>query len=112
MGSVAEEGQLDQMILPEVVTGPLRSALKEANDAAKRLNPALEVLERGLTKASPEREAQYAVHLAILLARIEKLTTELRTVRLWSLEMGHFLKHWHPIGPSFPVEAGGQPGRQ
>ncbi|HEY8200486.1 MAG TPA: hypothetical protein VII47_03950, partial [Actinomycetota bacterium] len=93
--------RLEPVPPPVVSPAEIRAALTDATNAGKRLAPALKVLERGLNKASPARTAQYAPHLTMLHARVAALADEMRTVRLWSLEMAHFLESWHPIGPSF-----------
>lgn len=108
MSDIARIERLESLAPPPEQLG---SALIEATDAGKRLASALAVLERGLGKASPARAAQYAPQLMVLQERVVALTAEMRTVRLWSLEMAHFLQSWHPVAPSFAPDGGSSMGR-
>lgn len=111
MSDIAAVERLEPESFEATSSGGFRAALTEATKVSKRLPPALRSLERALDKASVARTAQYAPELFMLQRRLAALATEIRAVRLMTLETAHFLEHWHPIGPSFGRQGDSQVGR-
>jgi hypothetical protein len=110
MSDIAAVERLESESLQVTSRGVIRDALTETTKVSKRLPPALRSLERALDKASVARRAQYAPELLMLQGRLVTLAAEIRAVRLMTLEMAHFLEHWHPIGPSFGQQGRSQAG--
>ena len=109
MNDVVDAGQQEWAALR---VDALRGALQEAERVESKLSRAFRVLDRALVASRSATAPGHAPRVAQLLSEVEELTAQMRTMRRWSLEMAHFLEHWHPVGPAFssagPAQEGGR----
>jgi hypothetical protein len=107
----------DELAMAALQVAALRTTLADAMRTGDRLTRAYRSLDRVAEKVRPSRCVQMTPQLGQLETAIGELAAGMASVRLWSLDVAHFLERWHPFGPPSlrgPVDPGGwgAPGRR